>query len=121
MAAGSARSFGEDAEAVAEEFLRGNGYKILHRNYRTRLGEIDLVAAEGGAVCFVEVKSRRTDAFGSPQGAVSGRKQERLRRAAAIYLARERLGNVDCRFDVVSVLPRSDGEGLQCELFRAAF
>jgi len=121
MAARSAHSFGGSAEDAAEEFLRRNGYRILRRNYRTRLGEIDLVAVEGGVVCFVEVKARRTDGFGSPQEAVDGRKRERVRHAAAIYLAQEGLGAVDCRFDVVSVLPNGEGSGLECELLRGAF
>jgi len=121
MAHTSKQSFGEQAEELAAGFLRRRGYRILHRNYRTRLGEIDLIATERRTVCFVEVKGKRGGDFGPPQSAVTRTKQLHLRRAAKAFLAREQLHDVDCRFDVVTVQPAPDGQGYACELIRDAF
>lgn len=92
---------GEDAAAA---FLRRRGMRILARNWRVRLGELDIVARHGRTLVFVEVKARRTDAFADPAVGVDHRKQQRLRRLAAAYLALERPAFADCRFDVVTVV-----------------
>jgi len=115
------QAFGDQAEALAEQFLRKQGYRILYRNYRTKLGEIDLIAAERRTVCFIEVKGKHGDDFGPPESAVTGRKQKHLRRAAQLFLLREHLDDVDCRFDVVSVQPAPDGQSYTCDLIRGAF
>lgn len=98
------RRLGAEAETAAAEYLRAAGYRILERNYRCRRGEIDLIAEQNGVVCFVEVKSRASERFGSAAAAVGALKQERLARAAAHYLA-VRCGGVplECRFDVVTL------------------
>ncbi|HXC61421.1 MAG TPA: YraN family protein, partial [Nitrospiria bacterium] len=67
------RQFGIDGESLAAEFLRKKGYRILERNYRTQRGEMDIIAEEGGALVFVEVKARRGDQFGGPHSAVGWR------------------------------------------------
>ena len=92
---------GED-EACRE--LRRRGYAILARGYRTRHGELDIVARDGDVLVFVEVKTRSNEAFGSPFEAVTARKRLKLVRMALDYLARSRLEKVPCRFDVVGVL-----------------
>ena len=91
---------GEDL-ACAE--LRRRGYAILARRYRTRHGEIDVIAREGGDVVFVEVKARRDEAFGGGGAAVTAWKQQRIVRMATDYLARHGLLDAPCRFDVVTV------------------
>jgi putative endonuclease len=91
---------GEDL-ACAE--LCRRGYAILARRYRTRYGEIDVVAREGTTVVFVEVKTRCGDAFGSGGAAVTSWKQQRIVRMATDYLARHGLLDAPCRFDVVTV------------------
>ena len=96
-----AATFGQVAESAAEQFLRLKGYRILARNLRSRLGELDLVAESGDIVVFIEVKARRTSVYGGVSYAVSGRKQDRLIRLATQYLAQHRLEDRLCRFDVV--------------------
>ncbi len=95
------RTFGQAGESEAERFLRRKGYKILDRNVRSPSGELDLVAQTGGVLVFVEVKARRTQALGGAVQAVDGRKQARLIRLAAQYLAQHRSRHRSCRFDVV--------------------
>ena len=79
------------------------GYEILARRYRTRTGEIDIVASDGGVTVFVEVKARAGDEFGGGAEAVTRWKQRRLTMMALDYLARHRLEDTPCRFDVVTV------------------
>ena len=91
------------AEDAAAEHLRKLGYAILERNFRTRLGEIDIVARDGDSVVFVEVRSRADASFGSPQETVGFVKQRRIIKAAAFY-AQSR--GLDCpmRFDVIAIV-----------------
>jgi putative endonuclease len=97
---------GRDAETRAAAFLTGQGLKLLDTNFRCRGGEIDLVLRDGEHLVFVEVRYRRSAAFGSPLESVDARKQQRIMLAARHYLARR--GNRDaCRFDVVGM----DGSG----------
>jgi putative endonuclease len=103
MAASHNSSLGASGEDLACRELARRGYAILDRRYRTRAGEIDIVARDGGTLVFVEVKARTGHRFGGPTEAVTGLKQQRIRRMAADYLARKRLGHLACRFDVVSV------------------
>jgi putative endonuclease len=93
---------GEIGEEKAARFLRRKGYKILTRNYRTRLGEIDIIAQKGGAVVFVEVKTRGRTDYGTPAEAVGARKRARLAAAAQEYLQWNGT-DAPCRFDVVEV------------------
>lgn len=102
------KSFGRKGEELAAAYLRSQGYAILHRNYRTPLGEADLVARDGEAVVFVEVKARSSDAFGQPFEAVDPRKQEKIKRVALYYLKQNRL-EAPVRFDVISIVSRSGG------------
>lgn len=95
--------FGQAGEARAEQFLRQKGYRILERNLRTSLGELDLVAEDAGVLVFVEVKARTTEAFGGALLAVDRRKQAKLIRLASQYLAQRHLTERVCRFDVVLV------------------
>jgi putative endonuclease len=95
---------GNEGEAAAARYLKKQGLKIIEQNYRARLGEIDLIARDGSRWVFVEVKSRIEGDGDPPQSAVTPLKQRRLARLAQEYIARSRLGDVSCRFDVVSVL-----------------
>ncbi|MBI4011164.1 MAG: YraN family protein [Candidatus Rokubacteria bacterium] len=97
------RPVGQLGEEVAARFLEARGFRILARNLRSRLGEIDLVARDGATLVFVEVKARRGPASEPPQVSVDGRKRSRLARLALDYLAREWLRDLACRFDVVAV------------------
>ena len=91
---------GEDAACA--ELLR-RGYEILARRYRTRMGEIDIVARDGRTVVFVEVKTRTSAAWGRPLDAVTSHKQAQVRRMATDYLWRAGMLDEPCRFDVVAV------------------
>ncbi|HEX2052688.1 MAG TPA: YraN family protein [Actinomycetota bacterium] len=92
---------GEDSAAG---LLEKKGMTILARNWRCKLGELDLVARDGPTLVFVEVKCRSSARIYDPGLAVDGRKQLRLRRVAQAFLAAERPRYLQCRFDVVSVV-----------------
>ena len=111
---------GSEGERAAAEFLEARGYRILERNYRTRLGEIDLVAEEGCTLVFVEVKVRLNDRFGGPAAAITPAKQSRIARLAQHYMLRRRLGERPCRFDVVLIWG-GDPKTRRIELLPGAF
>jgi putative endonuclease len=112
---------GREGEDAAAAYLRTRGYRILERNYRCPPGEIDIIAEHAGVLCFVEVKSRSSLAYGSPAEAVNRAKQRHITRAAAYYLQARRQGaDVACRFDVVAVVPDSDPE-LITDAFRVEY
>ncbi len=112
--------FGQTSEAQAERVLREKGYRILERNLRTTLGELDLVAEDAGVVVFVEVKARATEAFGGALLAVDRRKQAKLVKLASQYLAQRHWTDKACRFDVVLVQGRPSA-GLHVEHVQNAF
>ncbi|MFQ5839350.1 MAG: YraN family protein [Candidatus Methylomirabilales bacterium] len=112
---------GAAGEQVARAFLEQAGYKILRENYRSRLGEIDLIAMEGEVLVFVEVKARQSRRFGTPQEAVGGEKQRQILRVASAFLMESRLGEIPCRFDVVAVTFRKGARGPMVEHIRDAF
>lgn len=123
MTAGSGfggRRLGQAAEQVAATYLAGQGLQILARNWRCRMGEIDLVALDGPQVVFVEVKSRRSVRRGSPAEAVGLRKQQRLQRLAALFLQSRGWHDRPCRFDVISLTLSATG-GWQVEWIQDAF
>ncbi len=94
---------GDAGEDLARDFLRKKGLKILEANYRTRWGELDLVARDGETLVFVEVKTRTQKRFGNPLEAVTPDKQRRITRMARTYLLEKGLGDVSARFDVIGV------------------
>lgn len=93
---------GEQAEALAADFLRGKGLHIAARNYRCRYGEIDLIAREGATVVFVEVRSRASEAYGGAAASITLAKREKLLKTARHYLAGIKPLPA-CRFDAVLV------------------
>lgn len=94
---------GDAGEQAAAAHLEAAGYVILARKYRVRPGEIDIVAARGGMLVFVEVKTRRGDGYGTPAAAVTRDKQRKLAAAAWCYLKEHGKADRPCRFDVVEV------------------
>ncbi len=110
---------GQRAEALAVAYLQKQGLRIEIRNFRCRLGEIDLVARDGATLVFVEVRSRTSSEFGLPQESVGYRKQQRLRRIAEVYLRGR--DEVAVRFDVVSVRFDRQGNLQQIEHIPHAF
>ena len=102
MSGGESRLLGRWGEALAAEELRRRGCRLVEAGWRCRFGEVDLIAEEGPFLCFVEVKLRRTDAFGSAGAFVDRRKQEKLRATAQLYLAEHPTG-LQPRFDVAEI------------------
>jgi putative endonuclease len=109
---------GEDA---AERTYRSNGYRIVERNWRCRIGELDLVVARGATLVFCEVKARRGPAYGGGWQAVTWRKRAKLRALAEAYLSLTKTPPADVRFDVASVDVRSGGRSADVQLFEDAF
>ncbi len=98
------RERGKQGEDRACAYLKKQRYKILERNFRSRYGEIDLIAQDRATIVFVEVKLRTTTEFGSPLAAVDDRKQRRLRRMASSYLLMNDLyDRTPVRFDVIAI------------------
>ena len=97
------RLLGDEGEAQAEAYLRRQGFRILGRNVRSPLGELDLIADHEGTLVFVEVKRRRSGAYGGAIEAVDARKRAKLIQLASQYLAQHRLHDRACRFDVVLI------------------
>lgn len=91
-------------EQAAARFLQRLGYRIVARSHRQRLGEIDLIALDGDCLVFVEVKTWSSADSGDPSLAVDRRKQEKLSRAAIVYLKQRGLLEQHCRFDVISIV-----------------
>jgi putative endonuclease len=99
------QAFGKEGEAAAAAFLQNRGYAVLSRNFRTRTGEIDLIACKNNTLVFVEVKTRRNQAFGLPFESVNHQKQVKIRKTALAYLASQAHAFQNYRFDVISIMP----------------
>lgn len=115
------RSLGNIGEDAAVNYLKKRGYKIVERNYRSRFGEIDIVAKHKEYYVFVEVKMRRDDFYGGGEAAVDKFKQRKLRLTAELYLQEKRL-DTPVRFDVVLI--HSDGDKIkstEIEVIQDAF
>ena len=95
---------GEKGEAIAETYLKKNGYRILESNFRCPLGEIDIVAHDKDELVFVEVKTRRSEKLGYPEQAVGIKKQKKISQLASFYLQKKNLTDAKARFDVVAVI-----------------
>src|SRR5690349_3605524 len=122
MATDQRRRHGELGERIAAEHLEHRGYTIVARNFRTRYGELDLVAAGDRSLVFCEVKTRVAGTRGGPAGpldAIGARKRERLRRMAVQWLSetpmRERPGRDKLRFDAIGVMLSPGGRLLALE------
>ena len=113
---GNRRKTGAEYEQKAMEYLESLGYRFLERNYRCRVGEIDLIARERGTLVFVEVKYRSSSICGRPEEAVDTRKQHTICRVADHYrLTHGIREDCPCRFDVAAI------EGKSIRLVRNAF
>ncbi len=115
----SRQKFGEQSESIAVSYLKKHGYKIIEQNYRTKLGEIDIIAREKGTIAFIEVKSRKSKNFGSPKWAVTPKKQRKISMVALWYLKTTKQSNVKARFDVVSIISSNDNPSI--EIIKNAF
>ena len=96
-------NIGKIGEDIASKYLEAKGYKIKKRNYRTFLGEIDIICEYKGNLIFVEVKTRRSDKFGYPEEAINLAKQRKIIKNALCYLSKYHLWEKNCCFDVVLI------------------
>jgi putative endonuclease len=119
MALNQRQTFGRESESIAVKHLKKHGYKILEQNYRSKLGEIDIIAKDKKTLVFVEVKARRSDRYGSPKWAITPQKKRQVSKVALYYLKVTKQTNVKARFDVVTV--RSLESKPQIEIIKNAF
>lgn len=112
-------SLGQAGESAALFYLKKHGFQILEKNWRSRTAELDIIAKDRNTICFIEVKTRRSIKRGLPREAVTPAKQNKIIRAALLYLKKKRHTDVPVRFDVVEVL-ESHGQ-LSVNLIKNAF
>lgn len=111
--------FGGKGEAYAAKYLKKNGYKIIEKNFRNKIGEIDIIAMDRGVIVFIEVKARKSRAFGSPKDALTVCKQKKISKVALSWLkARNKIG-ARARFDVVSIISNKSKQ--EVEIIKNAF
>jgi putative endonuclease len=96
-------NLGKKGEGLAVSYLKKQDYKIIERNYRTKLGEIDIIADCKGCTCFVEVRAKNSPAFGLPEETILKKKQRQISKAALAYIKKFKLEDKSCRFDVVCI------------------
>ena len=94
-------AYGED---ISESYLRNLGYSILHKNFRCKSGEIDLIASNKNYICFIEVKTRYGKNFGIPAESVFYSKQHKIFKTAQMYIYMKNIMNTNFRFDVIEVI-----------------
>ena len=113
---------GRKGEDIATRFLKKTGYKIIERNFKCRLGEIDLIAFEKGVLIFIEIKTRTSYSFVPPQLSVNRIKQKKIINSALSYLVQKRITGIDCRFDIITIIfPTDLNKGEKVTLIKDAF
>lgn len=120
----TAVSIGQKGEETAVKILKKQGYKIIERNFRTKMGEIDIIAMDGEYTCFVEVRLRKNNDYGSPADTIDARKRRRIMNTAKYYAQKKRIYDSPMRFDAVLINADSFGEELSninVEVIRDAF
>ena len=113
------QQFGKKGESLAVAHLKKHGYRIIVQNYRTGLGEIDIIAKDKGILVFIEVKARRSFRFGNPKAAITPQKQRKISMVALSYLKATKQESVKARFDVVAVSAEDDTPDI--EIVKNAF
>ena len=97
------KEIGQKGENLAVAYLQNLGYKVLERNYRCKLGEVDIIALDNDTLVFIEVRTRSSLDFGLPQESINRRKRHQISKVALEYMTRKKLKNTPARFDVVAV------------------
>ena len=101
---------GRRGEKLARRYLKSRGYKVIARNYRCPVGEIDLIVLDGRTIAFVEVKTRLGSRQADPEDTVTAAKRHQLTRVARFWLSQHPAADRTCRFDVVAVTLPHEGE-----------
>ncbi len=107
------KELGAKGEDIAVRYLESRGYRIVERNYRVRLGEIDIIAEHGKDLVFIEVKTRTDTFFGTPFESVTPQKQKQLSKVALDYLGRQEQHGRPARFDVIGIILKGNSAVLQ--------
>lgn len=120
----AAVSIGNLGEEAAVKAIKKQGYKIIERNYRTKMGEIDIIARDGEYTCFIEVRLRKNNDFGSPADTIDINKQRKIIRTAQYYAVTKKIYDTPMRFD--AVLINADAKGgkltnIKTEIIKNAF
>lgn len=115
------KAIGYYGENIAEEWLVKNNYKIIQRNFRCKLGEIDIVAYDEEYICFIEVKTRYEYKFGTPSEAVNSIKKNRIKKTALYYIYINNCRNQNYRFDVVEVMLNRKNTNNNTNIIKNAF
>lgn len=115
------KALGKVGERQACRLLKKQGYRILDTNYRSRLGEIDIVALDQNTLVFIEVKTRTVLSFGQPEEGVNLAKQRKLQKLASQYLVEKKFADIDYRFDIIGILINQTGKVKHIELIKNAF
>lgn len=102
------KKIGDYGEDLSKKYLITKGYTILACNYKTKLGEIDIIGSKKETIIFIEVKTRRTNSFGLPREAVNYKKQMVLKKLAQQYIQYKSLKNMNFRFDVIEVIIKNE-------------
>lgn len=115
------KDIGNLGEEISQNFLIESGYTILDRNFRCKTGEIDIIAKDGNFICFIEVKTRCGNLFGSPCEAVTYSKQQRISTTAQMYILKKKLFRFYFRFDVIEVILDRENGSSSIKLIKNAF
>lgn len=110
---------GTGGEDIAVDYLQKKGYRILQRNFRFGRGEIDIVAEDGSALVFVEVKTRHSSDYGEPEDAITPGKRKQLRKIALGYIFVHGIDSKECRFDVIAI--KYEGTDMHMRHYENAF
>lgn len=122
MASDNTTDTGARAEQQACKLLKKNGLKIRATNYRTRQGEIDIIAEDGATLVFVEVRLRNNATYGSAEESITNRKQQRIVRASQHYLQKQKIGDSrPCRFDAICLTDRDAPGATEAQWIKHAF
>lgn len=115
------RDIGILGEALAEKYIKNQGYIVIEKNFRCKIGEIDIVGKDKEHITFIEVKSRYNKDFGSPAEAVNYYKQRKLYKTAEFYIMKNKLYNFTFRFDVIEILLKLESNRYELRLIKDAF
>jgi putative endonuclease len=113
------QKIGQKGEYIAARFLKKKGYKIITKNYHTKLGEIDIIAKDKDTIAFIEVKTRTSEKRGNPKSAVTLKKQQTISKVALHYLKETHQSEAKARFDVVAIQSSANNDAI--ELIKNAF
>lgn len=111
---------GAYGEYEACKYLKKKGYQILKKDFRCKIGQIDIIARDGDTLCFIEVKCRSSYSFGQPEEAITWKKKQRIKKIAEYYILRKRITDTDIRYDAVTILEPKDDKK-QISLIKNAF